>query len=330
MPVPAGSGTSSRGIAEFRIGGRTESLHRWGRLLRARRGTSRSTTTEPRSWSSVRRSSWARPSASSWPTSSGAVVQRSLTKRRSAMSAFYKASYRVGFHPWEDLAEHKPFADALMGLFEREESGEGAAVRQGAGPRLRQRDLGRAAGQRGVGRSPASTTCGRARGTRGEAHPRGRGRTCGSCSATSPALLESAVGSGYRPGRRHRHLPRAHPRQRLAMGREVTAIAVEARHRDPRLLRARQPWSAATGVHPGRRGGGVPRVARSPTSSTPTPTRTPSRRSSSSTRCSTAWSAVTTGTDRAGGPGSARRRPGAAAVRGSTAGPAGPTASRPG
>ena len=40
------------------------------------------------------------------------------------MSVFYKMSYRVGFHPWEDLAHHKPFADALVGLFEREERGK--------------------------------------------------------------------------------------------------------------------------------------------------------------------------------------------------------------
>lgn len=31
--------------------------------------------------------------------------------------------YRLGFHPWEDLAEHPPFAEKLTELFEREESG---------------------------------------------------------------------------------------------------------------------------------------------------------------------------------------------------------------
>ena len=35
------------------------------------------------------------------------------------MSVFYQVSYRVGFHPWEDLPEHKPFADALTQMFER-------------------------------------------------------------------------------------------------------------------------------------------------------------------------------------------------------------------
>jgi methylase of polypeptide subunit release factors len=39
------------------------------------------------------------------------------------MSVPYRFFYRLGFHPWEDLAEHPPFANALTALFEREESG---------------------------------------------------------------------------------------------------------------------------------------------------------------------------------------------------------------
>jgi len=39
------------------------------------------------------------------------------------MGVPYKLFYRLGFHPWEDLAEHPPFADKLTELFEREESG---------------------------------------------------------------------------------------------------------------------------------------------------------------------------------------------------------------
>lgn len=35
----------------------------------------------------------------------------------------YKLFYRLGFHPWEGLAEHPPFAGKLTELFEREESG---------------------------------------------------------------------------------------------------------------------------------------------------------------------------------------------------------------
>lgn len=39
------------------------------------------------------------------------------------MSTFYRMSYAVGFHPWEDLADHQPFARALLGLVEQEEQG---------------------------------------------------------------------------------------------------------------------------------------------------------------------------------------------------------------
>ena len=37
------------------------------------------------------------------------------------MGTFYRVSYALGFHPWEDPAEHKPFAEALLGLIEDEE-----------------------------------------------------------------------------------------------------------------------------------------------------------------------------------------------------------------
>ena len=39
------------------------------------------------------------------------------------MSLFYEVSYRLGFHPWEDLAGHPPFADQLLSLVAREEHG---------------------------------------------------------------------------------------------------------------------------------------------------------------------------------------------------------------
>jgi SAM-dependent methyltransferase len=35
----------------------------------------------------------------------------------------YQLAYRIGFHPWEDLADHPPFADALLKLVAREEDG---------------------------------------------------------------------------------------------------------------------------------------------------------------------------------------------------------------
>ena len=38
----------------------------------------------------------------------------------------YRLAYAIGFHPWEDLAEHPPFADRLLELVSREEAGRKA------------------------------------------------------------------------------------------------------------------------------------------------------------------------------------------------------------
>ena len=37
----------------------------------------------------------------------------------------YRLAYAIGFHPWEDLADHPPFADKLLELVAREEDGTG-------------------------------------------------------------------------------------------------------------------------------------------------------------------------------------------------------------
>ena len=37
----------------------------------------------------------------------------------------YRLAYAIGFHPWEDLADHQPFAETLMELVAREENGHG-------------------------------------------------------------------------------------------------------------------------------------------------------------------------------------------------------------
>ena len=37
----------------------------------------------------------------------------------------YKLAYAVGFHPWEELPEHRPFADTLLELIAREEDSYG-------------------------------------------------------------------------------------------------------------------------------------------------------------------------------------------------------------
>jgi SAM-dependent methyltransferase len=60
-----------------------------------------------------------------------------------SMRVPYNLFYRLGFHPWEDLAEHPPFAEKLAELFEREESGREPPY----GPAL---DLGCGSGVWGV------------------------------------------------------------------------------------------------------------------------------------------------------------------------------------
>ncbi|HEY7077242.1 MAG TPA: class I SAM-dependent methyltransferase [Solirubrobacteraceae bacterium] len=37
----------------------------------------------------------------------------------------YRLAYAIGFHPWEDLADHPPFAGKLLELVAREEDGHG-------------------------------------------------------------------------------------------------------------------------------------------------------------------------------------------------------------
>jgi SAM-dependent methyltransferase len=49
----------------------------------------------------------------------------------------YRLAYAIGFHPWEDLAEHPPFAGRLLELLAREETGReppyGVALDLGTG-----------------------------------------------------------------------------------------------------------------------------------------------------------------------------------------------------
>ena len=55
----------------------------------------------------------------------------------------YRLAYALGFHPWEDLAEHPPFADKLLELVAREEDGRGP-------PYGRALDIGTGSGVWGV------------------------------------------------------------------------------------------------------------------------------------------------------------------------------------
>ena len=191
----------------------------------------------------------ARPA--SGPAGSGEVT---------TMSVFYQVSYRVGFHPWEDLAEHEPFANALARAVQARGAGQGAALRQGAGPRLRQRDLGRSPGRTGMAGHRRGQRAGGSGARRASASAR-PGSTCACVLGDVTRLRESAVGSGYDLVVDTGTFHGLTPAQRLDMGREVTSIAAEERDRDPGLLRPASARSASTWVHTSGRGGGVPRLA---------------------------------------------------------------------
>ena len=141
------------------------------------------------------------------------------------MSTFYKTAYKVGFHPWEDLAEHKPFADALLGLVEREEGGRvppyGKALDLGCGSgtwgvRLAQR------GWQVTGVDNVAKALRRA-----EERIRESGVEMALELGDVTRLRDSAVGDGYSliidTGTFHGLTSD----QRLAMGREVDAIAAD-------------------------------------------------------------------------------------------------------
>jgi SAM-dependent methyltransferase len=141
------------------------------------------------------------------------------------MSVFYKVSYRVGFHPWEDLAEHKPFANALLELFEREEQGNeppyGRALDLGCGSAIwGVRLASRGWHVTGVDNVPAAVT-------RAEERIRKTGADMRVVLGDVTRLRKSTVGSGYDlvvdTGTFH-GLTSA---QRLDMGREVTFIAAD-------------------------------------------------------------------------------------------------------
>jgi pimeloyl-ACP methyl ester carboxylesterase len=51
------------------------------------------------------------------------ALRTALGTNEPATAMNYRLAYAIGFHPWEDLAEHPPFADKLRELVAREEEG---------------------------------------------------------------------------------------------------------------------------------------------------------------------------------------------------------------
>jgi SAM-dependent methyltransferase len=141
------------------------------------------------------------------------------------MSVFYKVAYRVGFHPWEDLAEHMPFANALLGLFEREEQGReppyGKALDLGCGSATWGVRLAARGWQvTGVDNVPTAVT-------RAKERIRANGVNMRVVVGDVTRLLKSAVGSDYDLVVDTGTFHGLTPAQRLDMGREVTTVTAQ-------------------------------------------------------------------------------------------------------
>ena len=141
------------------------------------------------------------------------------------MSVPYRLFYRLGFHPWEDLAEHPPFAGKLAELFEREESEReppyGRALDVGCGSAV----WGIKLAERGW----QVTGIDLVKDALERAHERVReaGVDIRLIKGDVTALRGTDVGSGFRLVLDTGTFHGLNPDQRAAMGREVSAITGE-------------------------------------------------------------------------------------------------------
>ena len=137
----------------------------------------------------------------------------------------YRLAYALGIHPWEDLAEHPPFAEKLLELVAREENGSGPPY----GPAL---DIGTGSGVWGVqmaargwqvtGVDLVEKALRRARERSGAA-----GVELRLVQADVTALGDAGLGSGYRLLLDTGTFHGLSDEQRQAMGRGLSAIAAE-------------------------------------------------------------------------------------------------------
>ena len=134
----------------------------------------------------------------------------------------YRIAYALGFHPWEDLVEHPPFADKLMELVARDEEGSppyGSALDIGTGSAV----WGVRLAERGWAVTDIDIVEKALRRARERVNDAGVEMHVVRADVT--ALREAGVGSGFGllvdSGTFH-GLSEA---QREAMGREVSAVA---------------------------------------------------------------------------------------------------------
>lgn len=143
----------------------------------------------------------------------------------SATTAFYRIAYRVGFHPWEDLAAHPPYRAALSALLEREEAGReppfGPALDLGCGSGVWGVELARRGWQvNGV------DIVGRAL-ERARQRARDAGVDARFVDGDATALRASGVGDGFRLVLDTGTFHGLTDGERQAMGREVDAVAAD-------------------------------------------------------------------------------------------------------
>ena len=139
------------------------------------------------------------------------------------MSAFYKIAYQVGFHPWEDLADHPPFADTLTRLIAREEG-------DGGPPFGRALDVGSGSGVWGVRLAQRGwDVTGVELVTKAVARARKRAAAASVpmriVRADVTKLRAGGVGIGFRLILDTGTFHGLTGPQRAAMGREITAVA---------------------------------------------------------------------------------------------------------
>jgi Methyltransferase domain len=172
----------------------------------------------------------------------------------------YTLAYAIGFHPWDDLAAHPPFAGRLLELVAREEAGReppyGPALDLGTGSAVWGVQLAKR-GWQVTGVDIVEKALRRARERVDEADVEMR-----LVRGDVTALRQADVGSAFRLVLDTGTFHGLSDVQRQAMGREVSAIAAPRRDRATRLLRAPAQGAASARRQPRRRRGGLPRMAR--------------------------------------------------------------------
>jgi SAM-dependent methyltransferase len=137
----------------------------------------------------------------------------------------YRLAYALGFHPWEDMADHPPFAEQLLELVAREEEGREPPY----GPAL---DIGTGSGVWGVQLAKRGW---HVTGVDIVEKPLDRARERAESEGVEMRILRgdvtdlrgSGVGTGYRLAVDTGTFHGLNQSQREAMGRELSAVCAE-------------------------------------------------------------------------------------------------------